>query len=733
MEHGGDFDLTEIAHFNGGLFDGRRAIRLDDGDIGLLIATASLDWSLIDPTIFGTLFERFLDPDKRAQIGAHYTDPDKIMMIVEPVILRPLRAEWEVAKAETEKLVEAAHLKKGRAFDNAMAKAEEPRARFLERLRKVSILDPACGSGNFLYLALQGVKDIELKANLECEAMGLAPRIPVIGPEIVHGIEINPLAAELARTTIWIGDIQWRIRNGIYANPQPILRKLDTIECRDALVTKKLDGSFAEAGWPAAEFIIGNPPFLGVKKMIAGLGDIYAETIREVYRGRVDDFSDLVCWWFEKARSQLAAGRARRAGLVATNSIRGGKNRVVLDKIARDLRIFEAWGDEAWVVDGASVRVSIVCFSASNEDPQLILDGQPVQQINPDLSLSKTNVVEARKLRENLSVGFIGVQKTGPFDLGSPQAREWLLEPQNTNGRYNADVLRPYLNGSDITRRSRDVWIIDFGASLSEKQAAAFQSPFQYAKSVVKPIREKNKEQSAREFWWRHWRPRPELTSAATKLRRIIVTPRVSKHRLFVWVHPRVLPDSATVAVVRDDETTFGILHSVFHEWWTLRLCTWLGVGNDPRYTPTTTFETFPFPAGLTPNIPAKDYEADPRAQAISKASNRFNELRNAWLNPPDLVKIEPEVVSGFPDRILPKDAQAAVMLKTRTLTNLYNQRPQWLADAHRDLDAAVAAAYGWPADISEEDALANLLKLNLARAGIAQEPELIDELDVED
>jgi type II restriction/modification system DNA methylase subunit YeeA len=270
--------------------------------------------------------------------------------------------------------------------------------------------------------------------------------------------------------------------------------------------------------------------------------------------------------------------------------------------------------------------------------------------------------------------------------------REWLLEPQNTNGRYNADVLRPYLNGSDITRRSRDIWIIDFGASRSEKEAAAFQSPFQYAKSVVKPVREKNKEQSARDFWWRHWRPRPELTSAATKLSRIIVTPRVSKHRLFVWVHPRVLPDSATVAVARDDEVTFGILHSIFHEWWTLRLCTWLGVGNDPRYTPTTTFETFPFPDGLTPNVPAKDYANDPRAQAIAKAANRLDELRNAWLNPPDLVKIEPEVVPGYPDRILPKDAQAALTLKTRTLTNLYNERPQWLADAHRDLDIAVAA-----------------------------------------
>ena len=307
MEHGGEFDLTDIAHFNGGLFDGRRAIRLDDGDIGLLVAAGSLDWSLIDPTIFGTLFERFLDPDKRAQIGAHYTDPEKIMMIVEPVLLRPLRAEWEVVKVGIRKIAEEANAlpqtqfsKAGaRSFDRQIttirAKAEVIRDQFIERLRKITILDPASGSGNFLYLALQGVKDIELKANLECEALGLAPRVPVIGPEIVHGIEINPLAAELARTTIWIGDIQWRLRNGIYARPDPILRKLESIECRDALITKHDDGSFVEADWPAAEFIIGNPPFLGDKFMRESLGADYTETLREIYFGRVPGGADLVC------------------------------------------------------------------------------------------------------------------------------------------------------------------------------------------------------------------------------------------------------------------------------------------------------------------------------------------------------------------------------------------------------------------------------------------------------
>ncbi len=200
---------------------------------------------------------------------------------------------------------------------------------------------------------------------------------------------------------------------------------------------------------------------------------------------------------------------------------------------------------------------------------------------------------------------------------------------------------------------------------------------------------------------------------------------RVAKHRIFVWIDGALCPDHQLIAIARDDDTTFGILHSRFHEAWSLRLGTWLGVGNDPRYTPTTTFETFPFPEGLTPNIPAADYADDPRAQRIAAAAKKLDDLRRAWLNPPDLVDIVPEITPTaapgeaprrYPDRILPKTAEAAVKLKERTLTNLYNQRPRWLADAHEALDRAVAAAYGWPEDIATDDALARLLALNLER-----------------
>jgi type II restriction/modification system DNA methylase subunit YeeA len=288
-------------------------------------------------------------------------------------------------------------------------------------------------------------------------------------------------------------------------------------------------------------------------------------------------------------------------------------------------------------------------------------------------------------------------------------------------------VLRRIWSGGDIVKRRDAGWVVDF-TNLTETDASLFELPYEYILQHVKPLREKNRRELYRKNWWRFAEARPGFRQKVFGLKRYIATPKVSRHRLFVWFDERDLPDNLVIAIARNDDVSLGILESRYHEAWALARGAWIGVGNDPTYTPTATFETFPFPEGLTPNLPAKDYDGDPLAQAIAKAANRLDQLRNAWLNPPDLVKIEPEVVPGYPDCILPKDAQAAVALKTRTLTNLYNQRPQWLADSHRDLDVAVAAAYGWPADISEEDALAKLLELNLARASAAQEPGLLEE-----
>ena len=312
FQTGGRFGLDRLPWINGGLFDDREALPLDEHEVGLLKAASSQDWAHIDPTIFGTLFERFLDPDKRAQIGAHYTDAGKIGQIIEPVILRPLREEWQAARTDIETLVKKASVKGAKSKD--WQRAEERRSAFLERLRTLSILDPACGSGNFLYLALHGVKDLEHAANQECESMGLPPRMPMVGPEILRGIEINPLAAELARTTIWIGDIQWAIQNGIRSRPEPILRRLDMIECRDALVSHEVVHASAGAAaapvpvrarWSDAEFIVGNPPFLGGKLLRTRLGDEAVNDLFAAYKGVVAPEADLVAYWFAQAKREV--------------------------------------------------------------------------------------------------------------------------------------------------------------------------------------------------------------------------------------------------------------------------------------------------------------------------------------------------------------------------------------------------------------------------------------------
>lgn len=755
MREGGEYGLEHILHFNGGLFDSDEALPLDADSLDILRSIAKQDWSAIDPTIFGTLFERFLDPDKRAQIGAHYTDPGKIMMIVEPVILRPLTAEWEAVKAELTDALSKGRTRDGRPGPAAVSRAEARLDQFLKRLADVRVLDPACGSGNFLYLALQALKDLERRAIVEAVDMGLGLRVIHCGPQNVKGIEINQYAAELARTSIWIGNIQWLRRNGFEARKEPVLDDLEAIECRDALVVelaRKISATssslieieYGEAQWPEAEFIVGNPPFLGSRKMQPELGADYVKSLRQIFHGRVANGADLVCYWFAKSWDALKSGKSRRVGLVATNSIGGGASRLVLDPIASGHKLFEAWRDEPWIVEGAAVRVAIICF-ANQAVETAQLDGVNVETIFADLHAPSDNhssdITKAHALIENRDIAFQGVVPRGSlrkkaaerlglepatFVLSGEAAREMLLMPQNPNGCANRDVIVPFLVGDDITGRPLDRFIVDFG-EMNERDAALYEIPYAFI-GPVKSHRAKMTQPEALTTWWQHWRSRPELRAAIKSLNRFIVTSRVAKYRIFVWRKTPTLADNATVVIAREDDATFGILNSKFHEAWSLRRGTRLGVGNDPRYTPTTTFQSFAFPKGLTPNIPAKDYADDPRAQAIAKAAKRLDELRNAWLNPPDLIDIVPEVVPGYPDRILPKNEAAAAELKKRKLTNLYNQRPQWLSDAHRDLDATVATAYGWPVDISEEDALARLLELNLSSSGPVD--DLLSEID---
>ena len=714
MATGGRVGFETVDWFNGGLFDDATALPLERSDIDTVLAASRLDWSEIDPSILGTLFERGLDPDKRAQLGAHYTDRDKIMLLVEPVVIRPWLAEWAEEKAQIAARLERAEAAKSLAARTKQRNEAKRQYRaFLDRLREFTVLDPACGSGNFLYLALQVLKDLEHRVQLEAEELGFERAFPEVGPANVKGIEINPYAAELARVSVWIGEIQWMRRNGFAEARDPILKPLDTIECRDAILTP----DDTEPDWPKADVLVGNPPFLGGNRLILNLGEDYVSRIFATYAGRVPATADLVCYWFEKAGRQIACGKAKRAGLVATNSIRGGANRRALQAATDDRRIFEAWSDEPWVIDGAAVRVSLVCFSR-NDDRVLQasrLDGVVVDEIHVDLTARRgvvgIDLTNARCLAVNASASFKGDEKGGPFNIPGDLAREWLRLPANPNGRTNADVLKPWINGMDVTRRPADKWIVDFGSRMSEREAALYEEPFRWLKEHVYPIRQQNRVEANRVYWYRHRRPVPDMWDALSGMSRYIATPHVAKHRLFVWCDVRICPDKQLIVIARDDDTTFGILHSRFHEIWSLRLGT--SLEDRPRYTPTTTFETFPFPSGLTPDVPAEEYADDPRAMAIAAEARRLVELRDRWLNPPEWVEWVDEPVPGYPKRPVPRDEDTAKPLTKRTLTNLYNARPQWLADAHAAIDAAVADAYGWPADISDEDVLQELLALN--------------------
>ena len=727
MASGGRFFGPDpVLHFNGGLFDDDDALPLEKTEIETVLHAARLNWSDVDPSILGTLFERGLDPDKRSQLGAHYTDREKIMLIVEPVVVLPLEREWSEVKEKIAAKLEQEKKQKRVAGARRRREAERLLHGFLERLRKFTVLDPACGSGNFLFLALKALKDLEHRVQLEAEALdrGLQRSLPRVGPANVKGIEINPYAAELARVSVWIGDIQWMRSNGFTGTREPILDSLETIECRDALFTPDNE----EADWPEADVVIGNPPFVGGKKLRRELGDPYVDRMFSVYEGRVPQEADLVCYWFDKAMQLMAKGRTARVGLVATNSIRGGAKRRLVGNLVRNRRpakrIFDAWSDEPWVVDGAAVRVSLICFSRIDDafTPVTRLDREVMDEVFTDLTGRRadqeSDLTAARPLGANANVAFMGDTKGGAFDVPGDKARKWLTLPANPNGRPNADVLKPWMNGMDLTRRPKGKWIVDFGWTMSEEEAALYEAPFVHARENVHPKRHENNRESYRVYWWRHMEPRQGMWRAFAALDRYIATPAVAKHRVFAWLDTRICPDHALIVIAREDDTTFGILHSRFHEAWSLRLGTSLGKGNDPRYTPTTTFATFPFPVGLSPDIPAERFAENPHAIAIAEATRRLVALRNRWLNPPEWVEWVNEPVPGYPKRPVPRNDTAAKELKARTLTSLYNDRPQWLADAHAAIDEAVAAAYGWPADISEDGALAALLALNQAASG---------------
>jgi len=689
---GNNFGPLDIAWFNGGLFADDEALELTAPDMVTLRKAAALDWSNVEPSVFGTLFERSLNPDKRSQLGAHYTSAADILLIVEPVVIAPLEARWAEVKAEATALAEAASKAKGAAYNKLREQMRGKLYAWVEELARIRILDPACGSGNFLYLALKRMLDLWQEARVFAANHGLPTVLPEqVHPSQLYGLELNTYAHELASVVVWIGYLQWLQEHGMGVPTEPILRKLDNIQHRDAILALDSEDKPAEAEWPEADFIIGNPPFLGDKRMFSELGDDYVNALREIYADRVPGGADLVTYWFEKARAQIGVGKAKRAGLLATQSIRAGANLKVLQRIERSGRIFMAWSDRPWILDGASVRVSMVGFDGGSEQT-LSLDGETVSTIHADLT-SAAEMTSAVALSENSGLCFIGTQKGGGFELLPAIAKEMLSAPMNVNGRHNNEVIKPWVNGADVTGRPRGMYIIDFGSYMSEAEASLFELPFEYIRERVRPQRLLLRRANYVRLWWIHAESRPGMRKAIATMSRYVVTPRVSKHRVFCWVNGNVIPDTRLCVIACDEDYVFGVLHSRLHEVWSIATCSWHGVGNDPTYNASSCFDTFPFPWA-----PGKEAQDNPLVQAIAQAASELVTKRGAWLTPPDA---KPETLSK------------------RTLTNLYNDRPSWLADLHRTLDEAVFAAYDWPPSLTDAEILERLLALNHARAAL--------------
>ncbi|MCC6403683.1 MAG: class I SAM-dependent DNA methyltransferase [Fimbriimonadaceae bacterium] len=789
MSKGGDYGSERIRWFNGNLFQEDDVPEMDIHDLTLLARAAQHDWRSIDPQIFGGLYQQVLEAtDQRAELGAHYTKEADIRVLVEPVLMAPFRAAWSGIQGELAEFLGPNRLTlfpADHTWHPVEVSAEERQhiearlREFRDRLAGVRVLDPACGSGNFLYVALRLLKDLEKEVRNWAARFGIYDLGgPEVTPRQLYGIEKSEYAWQLAQLTVWIAYLQWRVENGETDVPEPVLQTQDTFTLGDAIVgagpewfesehsrkppataflsKKDADGAWADPAqmpgltepvWPEADVVVGNPPFIGSKYLRRELGDAYVNAMFRIYSGRVARESDLVCYWFEKAREAVAAGRAQRVGLLATQGIRGGANREVLKRVIETGGIFFAESDRPWwepskppapepgrkkikQLRKAAVQISMVGFDDGSQTER-VLDGKPVAEIHSDLT-SGADLTSAGRLHENEGVCFMGTTKGGAFDipfeapgtlLGGEAAALAMLQAPNPHGRPNSDVLVPWVNGSDLTGRGRHMWVVDFGVAMPREEAAKYEAPFEYLKAAVEPVRAKSR--STIEEWWLHERRRGEMRSALAPLGRYLVTVRVAKHRIFSWISEPIQPDSSVFVFAREDDYFFGVLQSSFHRLWALATGTQLREkASGFRYTPETCFDPFPFP-------PPGSHDS-----AITEATKSLHDLRDAWLNPPEWMSestVEFPASEGGPwqRHLVPGSVGAAGvgtarytfavakmpgLVKNRTLTELYNQFPTWLEDTHAELDEAVADAYGYKGNLEPEAVNAFLLALNLER-----------------
>ena len=732
-----------VLRFNGYLFKEQEALPLELAELDVVIDAAKADWTQVEPAIFGTLLERALDPKERSRLGAHYTPRDYVDRLVFPTIIEPLRADWNGVKAAAGQLLEKGETEKARREVE----------RFHTRLAQSKVLDPACGTGNFLYVALARMKEVEGEVVELLTQLGDDQYVAelsghTITPENFLGIEVNPRAAAIAQLVLWIGYLQWhfRVTGKGRMPPEPILRDIRTIENRDALITwdnqiqltdddgeplTRWDGNTMRihpvtkkdvpdesarvpvyrfvrprrSKWPKADFIVGNPPFIGKQKARLRLGDAYIDALRTV--ADIPDSADFVMYWWDTAAHLVGREAAQRFGFVTTNSISQVFNRRIVerhlagkDAISLVFAIPNApWVDEA---DGADVRVAMtvgvkrkligrVEDAAAGWKPAG--DVEQLGKIGSDLRVG-VSASTAKPLKANRDLCAVGYQLNGKgFIISAERKADW-----QGNGPPSP-VIFPLRNGRDLAHRARDLFVIDLHGYTESQAEDLFQPEYQHLLNTVKPEREQNREESRRANWWLYGRSNETLRKAIAGLKRVIAGAVTSKHRFFTFVDADTHVDSSGFVIGMNDGYALGVLASRIHCVWALSAGTRMGVGDDPRYNKTTCFEAFPFPRDVP--VMAREH-----------------------------IRAEAEALDGLRKRVLDKHADL-------TLTSLYNvmealRAGRALTDPEREIhdrglvtlirqhhdriDVAVAQAFDWAADLSDEEIVAHVVALNKAR-----------------
>ncbi|NDW53655.1 class I SAM-dependent DNA methyltransferase [Aliiroseovarius sp. PrR006] len=747
---------TDLLRFNGGLFKDADALPLDNVQLSLLIEAAEADWRQVEPAIFGTLLERALDKKQRHKLGAHYTPRAYVERLVVPTIMEPLRGDWKDVQAAALTLADQGRM--DAAIDTVRA--------FHDKLCQTRVLDPACGSGNFLYVALEMMKRLEGEVTALLDELGDKQNLLItIDPHQFLGLELNPWAANVAELVLWIGYLQWHFRTyGKAAPSEPVLRDFNNIVHCDAVLEwneriprldehgnaiTRWDGTTTmrhpatgeevpdpsarvqvydytdpEATlWPAAEFIIGNPPFIGGSKQKNDLGSGYVEALRKAYPNIPDSVDFVMYWWAKAADSTKkwnpkTSKGTRRFGLITTNSLRQLRNRAIVEPYLRDpqktLSLVYSVPDHPWVdaLYGAAVRISMTVASAGRKNGTLETITEEIRDRSESLGRRVSYAQETGRIFSNLRIG-ADVLEAGSltankklsargafligkgFLLSKPKADQ-LAEGTDA---ISARVIRPFLGGYDLTQKHRHRWVIDFWGLSADEARLGYPAAFQHVLDTVKPVRDENDVEWRRENWWVFGDPSRSYRAATRGLNSMIVTSRTAKHRIFQLQSCENLPESEVVVVGDTDYALLAILSSRQHKAFSLATCGWMGVGNDPRYNNSLCFDPFPFPDATN--------DQTKRLRTLGEKLDTHRKARQAAYPKLTLTKIY---------NVLDKlHAGEAVEGKDK---EIYEQGLVGiLKDMHDQIDEAVADAYGWPADLSDDDILFRLVALNKERA----------------